>query len=153
MRGRPKQPTAIAKQKGTFKPSRYQEGVDSKLHFIFNKIPEPPQHLGEVGKQTWIKLLSSAQKINGYISVIDLPIFTTLCQLQEEIDYINSLQPPLFITHHSGNQVPNPQHKYLRELRKDFLEISREFGMTPASRSKIKITPAPEPNTEPVFIL
>jgi P27 family predicted phage terminase small subunit len=153
MRGRTKQPTALAKIKGTFQPCRYETEIDDKLTFVYGIIPTPPEHLNSEAKEFWNATLSAAQKINGYISFIDLNLFSILCQVHSEIKETEQALNEKFYIDKNGIERPNPRIKYLQDLRKQFIELCREFGFSPSSRSKIKLQDVPTPPQEDEFQL
>jgi len=153
MRGKPQQPSAIAKLKGTYQKCRYEEGLDDKMNFIYNTIPNPPDHLTKTGQKFWIEVLSQTQKVNGYLSFIDLGVFTVLCEIYEEMVSLQKSTGDLVIIHKNGSESINPRHRHLRELRRQYLEYCREFGFTPSSRGKIKIENLPNNPPEEEFIL
>lgn len=153
MKGKTKQPTALAKLKGTYQPCRYETGMDEKLTFVYDYLPTPPPQLDEIAVYFWNTQLSQAQKINGYISNIDLHFFAELCELYSEIQKVKSSIKNIFIVDDKGNEKINPRQRHLNDLRRQYAEYSREFGFTPASRSKVKIQDVPPPKEQEEFIL
>lgn len=151
--GKIKQPTAIAKIKGTYQPCRYETGVDDQLNFIYKVIPTPPDHLSEIGQRYWIETLSQVQNINGYISFIDLGVFTVLCEVVDEMETTKKEIKTRYIQNKNGTETINPRVRQLERLRRQFVELCREFGFTPSSRSKIKIEPIQPPIKEEEFEL
>jgi phage terminase small subunit len=124
---KPKTPAALAKLKGTYQPCRHKDDVaDSKaLEFVHDTLPQPPEDLSDKAKEYWIKQLSSARKVYGYISFIDLAIFEELCKVYAE-----------------------PYYVLLQQTRDIFLKLSREFGFTPSARTRITLQNKPDENTD-----
>lgn len=141
---KPKTPAALAKLKGTYQKCRHKDDVaDSKaLGFIYNTLPSPPEELSQTAKEYWIKQLSSAMKVDGYISYIDLGIFEQLCKVYAElISLENEITPktPRIMKDKNGRPIVNPYYVLLQQTRDTFLKLSREFGFTPSSRTRIRL--------------
>ena len=148
-----KQPTALAKIKGTYQPCRYETGMDEALDFIYQNIPAPPEHFTKEAKAHWINILTQGSRIQGYISKVDLNLFAILCKLHSEIIETEESIDYTFKEDKSGVERINPRLKYLETLRRQYFELSKEFGLSPASRSKIKLQELPTANTSEDFIL
>lgn len=135
MRGKPKEPTALAKLKGTYQPCRHKDDVaDSGINFVYKKIPYPPVGMGEVAAKFWTETLSMCSVVNGYISFIDLAVFQVYCEIYEEMEGIKSE-----ITTTGQRRWRSEDFKLLKELRKDFFNMSKDFGFTPSSRRGIQL--------------
>jgi len=150
---KPKTPAALAKLKGTYQPCRHKDDVaDSKaLEFVHNTLPQPPEDLSDKAKEYWIKQLSSAMKIYGYISFIDLSIFEQLCKVYAElISLENEITPktPRIMKDKNGRPIVNPYYVLLQQTRDIFLKLSREFGFTPSARTRITLQNKPDENTD-----
>lgn len=135
MRGKPKEPTALAKLKGTYQPCRHKDDVaDSGIDFVYKKIPYPPDGMGEVAAKFWTETLSMCSVVNGYISFIDLAVFKIYCEMYEEMEDIKSE-----ITLTGQRRWRSEDFKLLKELRKDFFNMSKDFGFTPSSRRGVQL--------------
>jgi phage terminase small subunit len=76
-----------------------------------------------------------------------------LCQVHSEIKETEQALNEKFYIDKNGIERPNPRIKYLQDLRKQFIELCREFGFSPSSQSKIKLQDVPTPPQEDEFQL
>ncbi len=135
------QPASILKQKGTYRPDRHKDEPAAKgLPFIEN-IPTPPDKLSEEGSKEWLRILSSTVRVSNYIALNDLSAFEQHCTnyelLRQAIDELKE----------NGNIIKgkvSPYFKVYNELLKNYNRSCQEFGLTPSSRTKIKIEPIKE---------
>lgn len=102
------------------------------------EIPKSPDHLNELGKKEW----DGMAKVffdQGLLSQVDKAALASYCQLygrwaQAETDLNNST---LLIKTTSGNIIQNPLLGIANTALKLMNKCLLEFGMTPASRSKV----------------
>ena len=120
--------------KGTFRNCR----ANPKEPDYPTELPEMPDCLGETGKKEW-KRMSEILLPQGLLSKIDMAALAAYCQsygnwhdAEKQLNGENRI-----ITTPNGRDVPNPLigiiNKYADHMRKFLIE----FGMTPASRSKV----------------
>ena len=150
-RGIKPQPAAIAKQKGVYQPVRHKDKVadtTSKLQWVNNGFPMPPEHLNEAAQEVWMQQLSEAQKLYGYISFLDLKVFAEYCYVCSEMDYLKEQSFERVTTDDKGVVRINPLYTELNKRRKDFMRLSNEFGFTPSSRSGVDLQPNNETKKE-----
>ena len=75
-RGPQRQPAAIAKMKGLYRPSRHGKEDNLSISYITKEsIPTPPDDMTIEGKGEWIRILNSTIHLKGYISDNDLGAF------------------------------------------------------------------------------
>ena len=148
-KGPTKQPTAIVKAKGYYRPSRYKDDVadSGALSFVYNEIPEPTERLNEVAKIIWVQDLTLANKVFGYISHLDLRVFEQYCITCSELYQLQQENIKGTFINDKGNITLNPMYKILEDKKKEYLMFCREFGFTPSSRSKITLDQA-QPKVE-----
>lgn len=145
---KPKQPAALAKLKGTYQPCRHKDDIadSAALKFVHNSLPTAPEGLDSNGKEYWNTQLSSAMKVFGYISYIDLSIFEELCKVYQELCLLEKEITPTtkrVLKDKNGRPMVNPYYVLLNQTRDTFLKLSREFGFTPSSRTRINLQAAP----------
>lgn len=103
-------------------------------------IPRCPDWLMDEAKNEWYRL---ADRLNamGVLSEVDMTAFATYCQAwarwkeaQQQIDTYGSI----FVTD-KGYQQQSPWVGIANTAHKLMLTTASEFGLTPASRSKIAV--------------
>jgi phage terminase small subunit len=135
MRGRPKEPSAIAKVKGTYQPCRHKDDVaDSGIDFVYKNIPMPPGDMGKVASKFWTETLSMCAVVYGYVSFLDLAVFRVYCEMYEEMEEIKAE-----MTETGQRRWRSEDYKLLKELRKEFFTIAKDFGFTPSARRGIQL--------------
>jgi len=144
-RGPIRQPTAIIKAKGYFQPSRHTDELadTNKLRFIYNELPEPPKRLKKFGKDKWNALLFEMSRVNGYVSWLDLGMLEEYCYVCQEMDELKELARDRTYLDKAGNVKINPLYQELNKLRKDYIRLAQEFGITPSSRARVPLGKEP----------
>ena len=127
-------PTKIKLVKGTFRKNR----ANPNEPIYPSEIPESPKHLNELGKVEWDRM-SKIFLNQGLLSQVDMACLASICQLygrwaQAESDLNEST---LLIKTTSGNIIQNPLLGIANTALKLMNKCLLEFGMTPASRSKV----------------
>lgn len=127
-------PTKIKLVKGTFRADRANPNEPDYPV----KIPEPPQHLNNLGRAEW-DLMSKEFGKQGLLAQVDKACLASYCQLygrwsQAEADLNKST---LLIKTTSGNIIQNPLLGIANTALKLMNKCLLEFGMSPASRSKV----------------
>lgn len=137
-RGPKKLPAAIAKERGTYRPSRSRDVIaDSRaITFIYKTIVSPPWHMSAMGKKVWRAQLSESSRLDLYISMLDLPLFEVWCETYVDVMSLRKMKIRPFV---KVKRVlkPNPLHKVLLEVEKHFAMLCREFGFDPSARVRL----------------
>lgn len=98
--------------------------------------PVPPTSLRAAGKKVWVRMWESP-----FVNPIDYETVNLLCELIDEkkelMTYIKSKERVLSINGDT-NFMLNPAIKRLDEVQKHLTSLFIQFGMTPASRSKMQ---------------
>ena len=104
------------------------------------RLPPPPTELSEAAKKEWRKtgklLLAS-----GIFGQLDGAQFAALCQSYTvwlECQAMLS-KSSLLIKNKRGDLIPNPLLRVARDAQEQFTRSLSEFGMTPSSRSRLKV--------------
>jgi P27 family predicted phage terminase small subunit len=142
-RGVAKQPMAIAKLKQTFRKDRYKNNMENIEIGYLESIPEPPTNLKKDGIIFWHTILGELIKVNGLMAFTDLPAFGRLCyyyQIMIECDVIIEKVGKTIIDK-NGIEKINPNWQISNDAYKNYIALSREFGLTCSSRANIKIEP------------
>ena len=141
-RGRPSKPDAVKAAKGTLRPSRVNK--NSPVPPDIDGVPNPPDFLGPQGKSEWCRIVDQLDRMK-MLAKTDLSMLAAACMEWEH--YLNHRQMQSeygsFYTKidQFGNKMflPHPNHYNGNAHLKNYMEICREFGFTPASRSKISV--------------
>lgn len=140
----PKTPTALKLIKGTFRADRAAKSEPRPEV----EIPPVPAHLSDEAKAEWNRISEELAQL-GLLTRIDRAALTAYCDVWA--DYIEASKfcatkdgnDRKVIKTAAGNLVENPYFS----IKKRSLELMHkylvEFGMTPASRTKIDASPLP----------
>lgn len=149
MPGPPKKPTALRKlgARAHRKKDTNKNEPQPKLH---KNVPEPPDFLDSSGKQEWVRMAPVLLGL-GLLSDIDEVSLAAYCQHYAMwVKTTKRLQREGMVTRIEGkfprlNPIISIQQRAQAEMRKWLLE----FGMTPASRSRMSVAP-PEEEIDPM---
>lgn len=149
MSGIPRQPAAIAKLKGLYRPSRHGKQINDLPIEYLSKVPEPPERLNENGASFWNDMLKELLKVKGLITIVDLPVFELMAAKWQTIIECNEKLKAdgKWITDTNGNLKENPVCLTLEKAEKTFINLSRDFGTTPSARNRLNFE-SKEPEIE-----
>lgn len=103
------------------------------------KIIKPPSYLTKEEKQCWRKTIVDLQEC-GIITDIDMTSFAAYCRAwvgyQKESSIVE--KEGSVVTGSKKTPVISPHFKAASDYFKRLLQLWREFGMTPSSRSRIR---------------
>ena len=143
--GRHRKPRALHVIEGTFKASRHA-GADVEAPA---GCPDVPAGLNGEALTEWQRLtaLLSAQ---GTLSVVDGPMLESHCRLSAIVARIEAdvaALPSLTFTTKDGDPKSHPLVSQLRQGRQALRTSLQEFGLTPASRTRVTrpVKPAADP--------
>lgn len=131
-----KLPTKLKIVKGTYRSER--ENQDEPEYKI--EIPKFPTHLTTRARKEW-KRMSEVLFDMGLLTNVDMAALAAYCQLygrwSEAEALLKKKDQPLVVITKSGNEIQNPLIGIANTSLKLMKECLLEFGMTPASRSKV----------------
>lgn len=140
---RPRLPTAIKKQRGTDQPCRILK--DEMQPPALVEYPLPPAWLTADGQSEWHNVVSGLHGL-GMLSKLDLSLVASYCNemaLYREMELkVRSNDRAIAIKDGNGTlrKVDIVAYQKLAHMALDkALAIAREFGFTPASRTKISM--------------
>ncbi len=143
-RGIKPQPLAELKKKDYYRPSRHDDQIakiddGSGLNYVHNGLPLPPERFSDKAVDIWNETLGQAQKVQGYISFIDLKLFEQYCEVYAELTNLNEecKNTNMYYTDDKGNVKEHPIFRTRKEKRAMFIKISQEFGFSPSSRTRV----------------
>lgn len=134
--GRKPKPTALKKLQGN-PGKRCLNGREPKPD---SRLPYCPRHLPEEAKREWNRVAKELQRI-GVMTFVDRAALAAYCAAWArwvEAEKALEKEEPV-VTSDKGNVYQNPWVGVARQAMKDMLDAAREFGMTPSSRSRIKV--------------
>lgn len=119
------------------------------------KIPSPPSILNAPAKAAWKRLAPELDRL-GLLTVSDLETFTVACQSygiwvecekyfkQKDPDTGKPYGRTYKYTNKNGstNEIERPEVKIGQKAIDHFKAFMTEFGLTPASRTRIEVKPA-----------
>lgn len=157
-RGTKPQPIAVIKAKGHYRPSRHKSEIDSvgAMDFVGREnLPTPPEHFTPDQADIWTKELFEIGKTYGWVGFVDLPMFEQWCLTYDACKKLEDIcSKEQRVEYTEKGRVVNPIFKELREEKKLLKSLSAEFGLTPSSRTSIKLANKPEEKEkEPDFEL
>jgi len=139
--GRKNLPFNIHVLNGTDRPCRRNE--DEPQPELFDEVPQPPGYLTTSAVEEWLEMAPQLHRL-GILTKFDLPAFEMYCNARgTAIDAINELKhSTLTITSDKGNELQNPLVAIINRSTEIAMKIASEFGMTPSSRTKLKVDPS-----------
>ncbi len=140
--GRPRKPTEI----------RVLEGNRSKRPLPMNE-PKPPPAMNDVkppswmnkdGKKMWKRLVPTLQRLR-LLTEADLESFSMLCQSWGDyVEFVKDIKKNgkycIYVNKGGGeNEVERPAVKLMHRAYERYKALCSEFGLTPASRTRIEV--------------
>ena len=140
-------PTNLKVLRGTAQPCliNEKEPRPKKLKTI-----SPPAYLTRKEKTCWRKTITDLQKA-GIVTTIDVTSLAGYCRAwvgyQKESEIVE--KEGTVTKGCLGNPIINPHFRAANDFFKQLLQLWREFGMTPSSRTRIRAEkPEPEDDFE-----
>ncbi len=127
-------PTVLKVLRGTAQNCR----LPKKPARVNAKIPDPPSYVQGNALIEWrrmTKLLHSVKLIGNVDSVALAAYCITYARWLEAEEALK--KSGLFVATKNGYVIPSPQYNVASQLIKQLIQILKEFGLTPASRSSI----------------
>ncbi len=137
MRARIPEPTHLKLLKGTRK-----ERINWNEPRPKNKRPLCPRWLSPKAKKYWRKTAPEMHRL-GLLAELDVVGYAIICQLYAHIlecTEVIGAEGTVYQTE-TGFLRPRPEIKLVQDLMKQYLDFGREYGLTPASRSRISVEP------------
>ena len=139
--GRPRKPTALIKLEGGVQAKKTKR--ESKPLVAYKR---PPKHLSKKAKEKWEELGPKLYKL-GLLTEIDLEAFEALCIIYAKWhDAENEATVSITETATGYNQI-NPMISVAKGYFTQYKGLLTEFGMSPASRTRIEAVPVSPDDT------
>lgn len=136
MRGRKPKPSAIKELEGN--PGK--RAINKKEPKAPSAIPPCPKHLQGEGRKEWRRITKELHAL-GVLTRIDRGALVALCQAWA--DYVQACgkvdEQEAVVVSDKGGMYQNPWVGIKNSAMDRYVRISSEFGMTPSSRSRVKV--------------
>jgi P27 family predicted phage terminase small subunit len=138
-----RQPSAIAKLKGTYQKCRHEDVISdaNALDFVHNIVPNPPDGFCKIAANHWTSTLTQAAKLYGYISFLDLKVFEMLCKTYAKMLHYEKVVSEVgeIYLDHNGNKKIAPEYQIWKDLKIEYVKLTDKFGFNPSARTSIKL--------------
>lgn len=137
--GRPRLPSAVKKMRGTYAKSR---AAPNELQFKVSAL-EPPDYLDDVAAQEWRRLYPLLEEVK----ILTEPDLHQLGQYCEAFSLCLSARAEYradgltVVSELTGTMKPHPMIAVAEKASRTMLAFAVEFGLTPASRSRVQGQP------------
>jgi P27 family predicted phage terminase small subunit len=123
---------------GTDRPCRRNDS--EPVPDEFKDIPKPPAHLSKTAKKEWERM-SKVLYSSGLLTQLDYSEFAIYCQSWGRwVDAEKKISDTsMVVKTANGNPINNPYMNIANTAMRDCHKFLSEFGMTPSSRTKIKV--------------
>lgn len=144
--GPPKRPTNMKLVLGTYRDDRAPTNEPQPQA----SIPKPPSHLAKEAKKEW-KRISRQLAALGLLSEIDRAALAAYCETYA--DWITAslkvAEVGMVVKTQAGNAIENPFYSIKKRSMELMHKFLVEFGMTPASRTRIHVEQGSRPSEDP----
>lgn len=132
-RGPVPQPSAVLRLPGAADPAPVSSGG----------APTCPPWLSEEAAAEWDRVLPDLDRL-GLLDAVDSTALGIYCQaVTDHTELVRDIRVRGWLVDGDRGKVKNPAAQLARELRETILAFSREFGLTPAGRGKLKVGTGP----------
>lgn len=145
MQGRKPKPTAVKVLNGN-PGKRALNHAEPKPRVV---LPKPPEHLSDEEKNKW-KLTVRELYPLGLVTVIDKDALAMYCVIYIRWTKAEKIvrEKGEIIKTAAGNIIQNPYLSIANRALEQLNRLGAEFGMTPSSRSRVKVNGAISPNQD-----
>ena len=145
--GRPRKPTQMKVLEGNRgkRPLPANEPKPAPA----TKDVKPPTWMNTDGKKMWKRLVPILQRLQ-LLTEADLESFSMLCQSWGDyVEHVKDIKKNgkycIYVNKGGGaNEVERPAVKLMHRAYERYKALCSEFGLTPASRTRIEIKPSDE---------
>ena len=143
--GPPKKPTALKLIQGTAHRNKARLNPNEPQPQKFVRPPGPPKHLSAEAKAEWRRVVKELHA-TGVLTKIDVTALANYCMAFSDmirakglLEQWNRDNPKLIDVQETmgGMWKTHPYVLQLREARRDMMRFAQEFGLTPASRTRV----------------
>lgn len=171
LRGPPPKPTSLAVLEGNPNGKKPNENEPS-FPLLVQGLTTPPEHFDDVARRAW-QALSDMLTSARMLTEADVPVITRYCELFCEYEKARA-------TVAKGQMLPikekvkeeytdadgrirerkvdrvigftiNPAFGIMKDLHRELFRIEKEFGLTPAARTRIAVNNSIANNPNPIM--
>ena len=139
-RGPAAKPTKLRELQGTPGKRRLPKGEPRPV--VKDRVPSAPRWLGEEARREWRRIAPLLHRA-GLLTEVDGTALGMMCEAlamyHEAKRVLGEQRLGLIVVSDKGNTYQHPAVGLMNSARADVLRWAREFGMTPASRSRISV--------------
>jgi P27 family predicted phage terminase small subunit len=116
-------------------------------------VPECPDHLDKFGQEAWARVVSQLDAL-GILSAVDADALALYCVTYSRWRFalIDLENHGLSVSTGQGGFKSNPASSVVAESSRLLVSLLGEFGLTPASRSRVKVPAASPKDALGVFL-
>jgi len=143
--GRKRLPTRLHQLQGgrkkTHRPMPKNEPMPPAI------IPECPEHLDEEARKEWQRMVTELEPL-GMLTNLDKAIFASYCQAWSTWVFatLKVREKGLVVMASTGTPMLNPYFPIVNKANEQMVKALVEIGMSPSSRSRVKVEPRKEAN-------
>lgn len=130
-----RKPTKLKSLQGTARPCR----INGAEPDYVSLDDDPPEYLTARERRKWLELCAMLKEA-GVMTVADIDALTAYVQVywiwRDAVDIIKT-EGMMIPDEKTGAMVKHPMHQIRRDAQADFVKLMIEFGLTPASRSRV----------------
>jgi P27 family predicted phage terminase small subunit len=142
--GHNKKPIDFHKRAGTYRKDRHKTEIDWSL--VPPAQVRPPRRFTKDARRFWREHRDICEEL-GTLDALTQPLFEVLCELWSTIrEFDRRIQEDGMIIGNKAHPLVAPKNRAVR----DFGQLSREFGLSPARRPRIGI-PGPAKQSDDPF--
>jgi P27 family predicted phage terminase small subunit len=128
--------------------------LKSTVKGLQQKAPQCPDHLDAEAKRQWKQLTKMLLRIR-VLTEADGLVLANLCQAWSTLVGAQTKlkESGLLLKTPSGYVQQSPLLGIVNNCTDTVIKLSREFGLTPSSRSRLEVTPEPRPESKMAQIM
>lgn len=137
-RGPAGKPTALRQLQGN--PGKRPLPKGEARPEVKGRVPSAPRWLGEEARREWRRIAPLLHRA-GLLTEVDVVALGMMCEALAVYHQAKEAMgnEGLIVVSDKGNSYQHPALGILNSARSDILRWAREFGMTPAARSRISL--------------
>ena len=146
MRGPAPKPTVVKVLQGN--PGKRALPKGEPMPATADRVPSAPRWLSEEARAEWKRLAPRLHAV-GLLTEVDTQALGLLCESFAQYVAAKAIvdREGLLLMSDKGNAYQHPAAGLMTQARGELMKWAREFGMTPAARSRISVQAAEDAPT------
>lgn len=143
-RGPSQTPTRVLELRGTFRRDRHGDPAAEPQFELVAQLPKPPGFLDRVGKMEWNRV-GPELVAKQLLTVVDMAAFTSYCIAVSRLVACEKIirKHGMTLETPQGFEQARPEVAIAKHCTADIVRLSREFGLTPSARTRVRVPDAP----------